>query len=293
MIRKIFGAVSLAVREAIRRPSLARTPESPMDADAFDDAGTSDGVMLGVYHFNALAVHALAPAGGTVVDLGCGSGRFLATLAHRRPDLRIIGIDLDPKMLELGRRLMSDLGLKARVELIESDMTAFARHVPPSVSVISAIFSLHHLPTLDALRACVRQISKLSAAHHAGVWIFDHARPKNKKTAEAFPVIFSPEESAGFKKLSSDSLIASWSFEELRQALSIVQGLHGRRARFLPLYQIHWAAGRAGGSHDLFRPPASLSPEARRDARALSALFAGGLPRAHPPNRSPAPIPIS
>lgn len=278
MMSKTIGAVALAIRESFSRPSLVRVPEPPLDIDAFDEAGGSDKGMQGIYHFNAWAIHALAPEKGTVVDLGCGSGRFLAALAQRRPDLSILGIDLDPEMLKRGRQRMKDLGMENRVELIEGIMTSFARLVPASVSVVSALFCLHHLPTVQDLRACVREISSVRDARGTGVWLFDHARPKNKKTAILFPEIFTPHQNRTFKKESTDSLMASWSFEELSTELSIVKDLHGSRARILPLYQIHWAKGRSERASGRFTPPADLATEARRTSNILTAIFSGTLP---------------
>ena len=36
------------------------------------------------------------PAGGRVLDLGCGSGQWLRELLERRADLTAVGVDLHP-----------------------------------------------------------------------------------------------------------------------------------------------------------------------------------------------------
>jgi drug/metabolite transporter (DMT)-like permease/SAM-dependent methyltransferase len=44
-----------------------------------------------------------APQGSTVVDFGTGTGTYAVALARARPDLRIVALDEQPKMLELLR----------------------------------------------------------------------------------------------------------------------------------------------------------------------------------------------
>jgi hypothetical protein len=78
------------------------------------------------------------------------------------------------------------------VHLLQGDMREFAKMVPDRIDVISCVFALHHLTTHADLMACLREIAKVAASHHAPVWIFDHARPRRRKTAEEVPEIFTP-----------------------------------------------------------------------------------------------------
>lgn len=56
-------------------------------------------------HRMELAEHIspLAPAGGRILEFGCSSGRNLATLRLIRPDLELVGIDMNEKTVSLGR----------------------------------------------------------------------------------------------------------------------------------------------------------------------------------------------
>lgn len=54
-----------------------------------------------------------APQGGTVLEVGCGTGRNLARLAALRPDLALHGLDVSGKMLETAARTLS--GRNARL----------------------------------------------------------------------------------------------------------------------------------------------------------------------------------
>lgn len=47
------------------------------------------------------------PIHGTVVDIGCGTGEPGLTLAHRRPDLRVLGVDPAAAMIDIARRKAS------------------------------------------------------------------------------------------------------------------------------------------------------------------------------------------
>ncbi|WP_420444673.1 class I SAM-dependent methyltransferase [Candidatus Poriferisodalis sp.] len=52
-------------------------------------------------HGEADLVASLVPPGGSVLDAGCGTGRVAIELARRGHD--VVGIDLDPAMLDLAR----------------------------------------------------------------------------------------------------------------------------------------------------------------------------------------------
>ena len=60
----------------------------------------------------------LRPA--TVCDIGCGSGRFVSSLAKR--GARVTGVDFAPQMLTLARQLTESEGVSARCDFVLSDM---------------------------------------------------------------------------------------------------------------------------------------------------------------------------
>ena len=64
------------------------------------------------------------PAGSRplIVDLGCGPGVSAIELARLRPDARIVGLDLAPRMLVEARRRLRAAGLpQGRVRLVRAD----------------------------------------------------------------------------------------------------------------------------------------------------------------------------
>lgn len=283
MPRAVFPLAAMLLREWFCGERLARRaePTAEMNArsqvEAFHQVGA--GPLAPVYHFNASAVSALVPQGGTVVDLGSGSGQYLAYLARCRPDLRIIGIDLAPNMVETGRNFLREEGVASQVELRVGDMTEFAGQLDEPIDLISSVFSLHHLPTVRHLKACLEQVRTVRERCGSGFWVFDHARPRHPRTPEVFPKIFTPEAPEAFQLDSRNSLIASYSYGELREHLEAAGlGCAAHRcSRWMRLYQAHWLAGEAGDdvapNAGLFQE-VPLSVELARDFRGLRSLFA-------------------
>ena len=61
------------------------------------------------------------PPGGSVLELGCGTGRNLVALARRHPGVRLYGIDISTEMLRTARRTVARYGVYDRVRLAEAD----------------------------------------------------------------------------------------------------------------------------------------------------------------------------
>ncbi|ANT52567.1 class I SAM-dependent methyltransferase [Mesorhizobium amorphae] len=65
------------------------------------------------------------PPGGTVLELGCGTGRNIVLAARRYPDARFFGLDISTEMLETARASIAREGLSDRVALARGDATDF------------------------------------------------------------------------------------------------------------------------------------------------------------------------
>ncbi|MBN9243302.1 MAG: class I SAM-dependent methyltransferase [Mesorhizobium sp.] len=65
------------------------------------------------------------PANGTVLELGCGTGRNLVLTARRYPQARLFGLDISSEMLETARTALERRALADRVMLARGDATAF------------------------------------------------------------------------------------------------------------------------------------------------------------------------
>lgn len=64
------------------------------------------------------------PPGGTLLDIGVGSGAIALAIAHERPDVQVEGLDLSPAALVLAAENAQLLGLAARVTLRQGDLFA-------------------------------------------------------------------------------------------------------------------------------------------------------------------------
>lgn len=65
------------------------------------------------------------PAGGTVLEIGCGTGRNLVKAARLYPQARFHGIDISNEMLAAAGKAIDGAGLKDRVNLARADAAAF------------------------------------------------------------------------------------------------------------------------------------------------------------------------
>lgn len=65
------------------------------------------------------------PVGGSVLEMGCGTGRNLIVAARRYPQARFYGFDISDAMLESARRAVVKAGLDHQITLGRGDATAF------------------------------------------------------------------------------------------------------------------------------------------------------------------------
>jgi SAM-dependent methyltransferase len=63
-------------------------------------------------------------AGGRVVDIHCGGGRWLIAMAQRFPSLELVGLEFEPDSVARAQGNVAAAGLAGRIEIRESDVTA-------------------------------------------------------------------------------------------------------------------------------------------------------------------------
>ncbi|CAM9184375.1 unnamed protein product [Discosporangium mesarthrocarpum] len=84
--------------------------------------------------------------GSIMVDFGCGSGSSTRLLAdHFKSARRVIGVDLSPYMLAVGKHLNKERGLSRRISLLYGDV-ANTRLPEGSASLVSCTYLLHEMP---------------------------------------------------------------------------------------------------------------------------------------------------
>jgi len=65
-----------------------------------------------------------------ILDLGCGSGVIALVLGARRPDARVVGLEIQPELCEAARRGAAINGLADRVAVLEGDIREGERFLP-------------------------------------------------------------------------------------------------------------------------------------------------------------------
>ena len=101
-----------------------------MDVDAFRETRRS----LGWSGTWRLIRHLSPTADDTFFDIGCGTGRVLCAAAQF-PFRRVIGIEIDPRMIALAKRNASTLRRRrCPIEIVGGDATTFA--VPDDVTMV-------------------------------------------------------------------------------------------------------------------------------------------------------------
>ena len=112
--------------------------------------------------------------GHAVLDLGCGTGTLLIMIKRACPAARVVGLDGDPKVLEIARRKIAAAGVD--VELHEG--MAYDPPLPPaSFDRVLTSLVLHHLSTDEKRRtlAAMRRLLRPGGQLH----IADFGKPQN------------------------------------------------------------------------------------------------------------------
>ena len=66
------------------------------------------------------------PDGGSILEVGCGTGRNLIKAAKRYPKARLFGVDISDEMLKTARANIDKANLSNRIVLAQGDATGFS-----------------------------------------------------------------------------------------------------------------------------------------------------------------------
>jgi SAM-dependent methyltransferase len=116
---------------------------------------------------------ALAPAGASVLELGCGTGRLTLPLARRGRE--VVGLDASAPMLSAARVKAFETGTNVR--WVQGDMAHFDLGRRFDLIVVSCN-SLGHMTTSQALDGCLTSVRRHLAK--GGVFAFDVVNPDAK-----------------------------------------------------------------------------------------------------------------
>src|SRR5574337_555233 len=111
--------------------------ESIYDGESLDNLGGTDLQIIqrltGFRHsMDALLLAQWAAPRSTdrILDLGCGNGAITFLLAHRHPQVRTVGLEVQPALSDRARRGAQLNGLQHRIEIIEGDLRQVKELLP-------------------------------------------------------------------------------------------------------------------------------------------------------------------
>lgn len=97
------------------------------------------------------------PAGGRVLEIGCGTARNLVAVARRYAETPLFGIDISSEMLISARQAVAREGLAPRIRLAQADATRFDPALLFGVPSFSRIFISYSLSMIPEWRAALAQ----------------------------------------------------------------------------------------------------------------------------------------
>ncbi len=103
------------------------------------------------------------PAGASVLEIGCGTGRNLICTARRYRDVRAYGVDISQQMLATARAEITRAGLQTRIAVAQADATDFDPQTLFGVRAFERIFISYALSMIPPWRDAVAQAATLLA----------------------------------------------------------------------------------------------------------------------------------
>lgn len=92
------------------------------------------------------------PPGGTILEIGCGTGRNLVLAAQRHPGARLYGFDISSEMLKTAQTAIARAGLADRISLAQGDATAFDTRALFGVATFDRVFVSYALSMIPPWR---------------------------------------------------------------------------------------------------------------------------------------------
>jgi len=192
-------------------------------SDAFAQA-----VAEGTFGLQVLSARKLLPelaglkarldAGGTLIELGCGTGRHLLQVAKAFPQARVIGVDIDPTGMKAARAAVEQAGLAGRVTLVAGDIAQAAEPgVADAVVMIEVLHEIAPRVRQAAIAGCVRALK-------SGGWlaIVDETYPSTLAEARERDFLFPIQ--TGFEELTWGNVLPT---REEQEQLLLAAGLSG------------------------------------------------------------------
>lgn len=97
------------------------------------------------------------PAGGSVLEVGCGTGRNLIMAAKRYRDVQFYGFDISKMMLETAQTNVDGAGLAQRVALAQGDASAFSSEALFGVAQFDRVYISYAVSMIPPWKPAIEQ----------------------------------------------------------------------------------------------------------------------------------------
>lgn len=112
---------------------------------------------------DALIAELAPPPGGSVLEIGCGTGRNLIAAGKAWPGARLYGVDISEAMLETARMSVAKAGLARRVTLARGDACDFDPQALSGAAHFDRVFISYALSMIPDWQAALAQAARCVA----------------------------------------------------------------------------------------------------------------------------------
>jgi S-adenosylmethionine-diacylgycerolhomoserine-N-methlytransferase len=102
-------------------------------------------------------------AGGTVLEMGCGTGRNLIAVARAYPRATLYGFDISAEMLKTAKAAVARARLQDRIHLTQGDATVFDASASFGVPTFDRVYFSYTLSMVPPWRAALARGLALTA----------------------------------------------------------------------------------------------------------------------------------
>lgn len=106
---------------------------------------------------DAMVAGLAPPSGGTVLEVGCGTGRNLIVAARRYPQARFYGFDISKMMLETAEANVAKAGLSSRVSLAQGDASQFSSAALFGIPAFDRVYISYAVSMIPPWREAITQ----------------------------------------------------------------------------------------------------------------------------------------
>jgi len=152
------------------------------------------------------------PAGGFVVDIGCGLGLFLKRLGESSPKWSGVGIDYDNKAIVYAQKMYST----ERISFACVDIMEDISFLPDRVNAVTILACLEHMPSPQAFFKRLKRILTPGSRIYIRV-PFNHFWIRFKNTCRYVPLVFgAPMHLYNFSASNLETYLAMNGFNEIK-----------------------------------------------------------------------------